>query len=90
MNFQTRGHDHMHIKASQNGLAKFITVWSGPHKVVSKRGVVITLREITFARKYITHHDRLSNYILWVNHLTHQVETEKLLSRNAYHANNLE
>ena len=49
------------LKSRQKGHSKFLSVWSEPHEVLSVRGVVVTLREFSTGREYITHHDRLSN-----------------------------
>ena len=78
------------LKARQRGPAKFNTEWSGPHEVVSVRGVVVTLRELSSGREYITHHDRLSNPILSGKRLAPQVGTAEEPSRNANPTENLE
>ena len=49
------------LKSHQKGHSKFLSVWSEPHEVLSVRGVVVTLRELSTGREYITHHDGLSN-----------------------------
>ena len=78
------------LKARQRGPAKFNTEWSGPHEVISVRGVVVTLRELSSGREYITHHDRLSNPILSGKRLTPQVGTEEEPNRNSNPIENLE
>ena len=49
------------LKFRQKYPSKFQTEWFGPHEVISTKGVVVTLKELSSGRKYVTHHDRLSN-----------------------------
>ena len=52
------------LKSRAKGPSKFQSEWSSPHEVVSVKGVVVTLREVSSNRKYVVHHDRLSNPLL--------------------------
>ena len=62
--FKPGDHVRVRLKSRQKGPSKFLSHWSGPHEVLKIRGVVVTLRELSSGREYITHHDRLSNPIL--------------------------
>ena len=53
------------IKYCQNGPSKFQSEWSLQHEVICAKGVVVTLSEVSSCRKYVTHHDRLSNPLLF-------------------------
>ena len=52
------------LKSRAKGPSKFQSDWSSPHEVGLVKGVVVTLREISSNRKYVVHHDRLSNPLL--------------------------
>ena len=52
------------LKSRHKGPSKFQSEWSGPHEVICANGVVVTLKELSSGRKYVTHHDRLSNLLL--------------------------
>ena len=54
----------MRLKSRAKGPSKFQSEWFTPHRVISVKGVVVTLQEINSDRKYVVHHDRLSNPIL--------------------------
>ena len=54
----------MRLKSRAKGPSKFQSEWSTPHRVISIKGVVVTLQEIDSDRKYVIHHDRLSNPLL--------------------------
>ena len=54
----------LRLKSRQNGPTKFQSEWSDSHEVLSVIGVVVTLRELSTGREYVTHHDRLSNPLL--------------------------
>ena len=71
------------LKSRQRGPTKFQPEFSGPHEVLSVRGVVVTLKEFSSGRTYITHHDRLSNPLL--HHQSHDQNREvlEILSKNA-------
>ena len=71
------------LKCRQRGPTKFQPEFSGPHEVLSVRGVVITLKELSSGRTYVTHHDRLSNPLL--HHQSHDQNREvlEILSKNA-------
>ena len=52
------------IKTRYKGPAKFAPSYSGPHEVISVRGVILTVRELSTNRVYQIHHDRASNPLL--------------------------
>ena len=52
------------LKSRAKGPSKFQSEWSSPHEVVSVKGVIVTLRELSSNRKYVVHHDCLSNPLL--------------------------
>ena len=52
------------LKSRAKGPSKFQSEWSTPHRVISVKCVVVTLQEIDSDRKYVVHHDRLSNPLL--------------------------
>ena len=52
------------LKSRAKGPSKFQSEWSSPHEVVSVEEVVVTLRELSSNRKYVVHHDCLSNPLL--------------------------
>ena len=52
------------LKSRANSPSKFQSEWSTPHRVISVKGVGVTLQEINSDRKYVVHHDRLLNPIL--------------------------
>ena len=52
------------LKSRAKGPSKFQSYWSTPYRVISIEGVVVTLQEIDLNRKYVVHHDYLSNPIL--------------------------
>ena len=52
------------LKSRAKGLRKFQSDWSSLHEVISVKGVVVTLKELSANRKYVVHHDRLSNPLL--------------------------
>ena len=54
----------MRIKTRYKGPAKFAPSYSGPHEVISVRGVLLTVRELSTNRVYQIHHDRASNPLL--------------------------
>ena len=54
----------MRLKSRAKGQSKFQSEWSTPHRVISVKGVVVTLKEIDSDRKYVVHQDRLSNPLL--------------------------
>ena len=47
------------LTSRQKGPSKFQSEWSGPHEVISAKGVVATLNKLSSSRKYVTHYDRL-------------------------------
>ena len=49
------------LKLRQKENSKFLSKWSGPHKVLKVLGFVVTLSELWTGREYNTHNDRLSN-----------------------------
>ena len=55
---------HVRLKSRANSPTKFQSEWSIPHRVISVKVVVVTLQEIDSNRKYVVHHDRISNPIL--------------------------
>ena len=52
------------LKSWAKGPSKFQSEWSSLHEVISVKGVVVTLKELSSNRKYVVHHDRLSNPLL--------------------------
>ncbi len=58
------------LKSRAKGPSKFQSKWSNPHEVVSVKGVLVTLRELSSNRKYVVHHDRLSNPFYLANLLS--------------------
>ena len=46
------------------GPSKFQSVWFTPHRVISVKGVLVTLQEIDSNRMYVVHYNRISNFIL--------------------------
>ena len=62
--FSTADIVRVRLKARAKGPSKFQSEWSTPHRVISVKGVVVTLKKINSDRKYIVHHNRLSNPIL--------------------------
>ena len=52
------------LKSRAKGPSKFQSDWSSHHEVISGKGVVVTLTELSSNRKYVVHHDRLSNPFL--------------------------
>ena len=53
------------LKSRHKGPSKFQSEWSGPYEVCCAKGIVFTLNELSSGRKYVTHHDGLSNPLLW-------------------------
>lgn len=51
------------LMAHKKGQSKLESKLSGPHKVVSTRGVLITVRKLTSGRVYAVHYDRLKNLL---------------------------
>ena len=52
------------LKSKAKGPSKFQSEWSSPQEVVSVKGVIVTFRKLSSNRKYVVHHDRLSNPLL--------------------------
>ena len=48
------------LKSRTKGPSKFHSEWSTPHRVISVKGVVVTLQKIDSDLKYVVHYDRLS------------------------------
>ena len=71
------------LTSRQRGPTKFCLEFSGPHEVLSVRGVVVTLRELSSNRTYITHHDRLANPLLHRQSHEQSREVLETLSKNA-------
>ena len=38
--------------------------WLSFHKIITVNGVVVKLRELVSGREYVTHYDRLSNFLV--------------------------
>ena len=49
------------LKSKRQWPSKLLSDWSGPHEVLSVKGAVIEVKELSSKRKYQIHHDRLSN-----------------------------
>ena len=49
------------LKSKRKAPSKFLSDWSGPHQVISVKGVVVEVKELSSNRIYRIHHDRLSN-----------------------------
>ena len=52
------------LKSRIKGPSKFQSDWWSLHEVIFVKGVVVTLTELSSNRKYVVHHDRLSNPLL--------------------------
>ena len=71
------------LKSRQKGPSKFQSDWSGLHEVISVKGVV-TLKELSSGREYVTHHDRLSNPLLSGKESTsREIESNANLEENS-------
>ena len=55
----------MRLKSRAKSPSKFQSEWSSPHEVILVKGVVVTLKELSANRKYVVHHDSLSNPLLF-------------------------
>ena len=51
-------------KSRTKSLSKFQSEWSSFYEVVSVKGVIVTIRKLFSNRKYVVHHDLLSNPFL--------------------------
>ena len=45
------------LKSKRQGPSKFLNDWSGPHEVLSVKGVVVQVKELSSNRIYYIHHD---------------------------------
>ena len=52
------------LKSRVNVPSQFQSEWSSPHEVISVKRVVVIHKELSFNRKYVVYHDRLSNPLL--------------------------